>query len=96
MILRYVIGGIIGMCFGLAAFVFYAPEPEIKMVLVPQPPAPVVCHTFHVALSGELEGVIYMGQIELCGENMEWSTIWGPIGSERPEPKVEMKPGILQ
>ena len=58
----------IGVVVGLAVVV-YVPKPEMVAEVS-------TCHTFHVAFPGPVD-LIYMGQVELCGENMEWSNIWG-------------------
>ena len=45
----------------------------------PPPEPEVTCHAFHVAFPSQGDWV-YFGESELCGENLEWSTIKGPIG----------------
>lgn len=46
------------------------------------------CHRFNVGMFNDA-GMVYIGNIELCGENMEWSNIWGPISAPKPEDIAE-------
>lgn len=82
----------IGILIGFATFI------ALSTKSTPLETVEITCHTFHVATSGGAPGYVFIGQIELCGENLEWSTIWGPIGAEKPEkviPRGEPQ-GILQ
>ena len=42
------------------------------------------CHTFFVGTSSPiLPDTVYIGEIELCGENFDWGNIHGPINRNR-------------
>ncbi len=48
---------------------------------VPTPLSPVECQMFGVVTPGKAAGVAYMGVIELCGRDMDWGNVKGPISS---------------
>lgn len=83
------IGFVLGFFVVLSAWIYQDSRtleyPEILPLLVE-------CETFVVATEGELQGTVYIGQVELCGHGgLDWSNVWGPIGTERPS-RMEPSP----
>ena len=76
--------GILGIAVGLGVWVMAVIMVTVTLILSTTPKSEVTCHTFHVGTTNEF-GLTYIGQVELCGESMNWSTIWGPIGAEKPK-----------
>jgi len=37
------------------------------------------CHTFYVGTEDEF-GMVLVGEVELCGKEMEWGNVHGPMG----------------
>lgn len=74
---KFIIGFVVGALFAMALAVSV-----LHPVGKPEP----TCHTFIVGVMRPEwpDDMVAIGQIQLCGENMEWSNVWGPVGSERP------------